>query len=238
MEISMFGFDPLTLSAGFILASMSSAECPAPGAFDVDVQFVQKDSPVITDLTSSQLTQKYRNDHDASMATDGDWMTAGTTVVSGTALKEAVDVAFKVHDVSPGKACLSVAKVNYTITYSPATYIGSDVAGSGCKYDVTLAHLKRHVDLDAQILNDGVPVMRQALEDYVSAQGAKGPFAANDVESQKIALMRQIIDGIAPQWKKLSFHRQNAQKTIDTKDDYKRDAASCPDQFPNSESTQ
>ncbi|TAL34893.1 MAG: hypothetical protein EPN97_07890 [Alphaproteobacteria bacterium] len=231
----MFGFDPLTLSAGFILASMSSAECPVQGAFDVDVQFVQKDSPPITDLTSEQLTQKFSSDHDASMATDGNWMKSGSTLVSGTAMKEAVDVAFKVHDVSPGKACLSVSKVNYTITYSPATYIGSDVA-AGCRYDVTVAHLKRHIDLDTQVINDGVPVMREALENYVSSMGAQGPFAASEVESQKIIIMRQIIDGISPQWKKLSFQRQNAQKTIDTAEDYKRDTASCPGDFPNPES--
>ncbi|MEZ0224540.1 MAG: hypothetical protein ACAH83_08305, partial [Alphaproteobacteria bacterium] len=227
----MFGFDPLTLSAGFILASMSAAECPVQGAFDVDVQFVQQDSPVITDQTSEQLAQKYLHDHDASMVSDGKWITGGTTVVRGTALKEAVDVGFQVHDVPAGKACLSVKKVNYTITYNPALYIASDIVGSGCKYDVTLAHLKRHVDLDVQIINDGLPVMRQALEDYVSSLGAQGPYAAGEIESMKVLLMRQIIDGIAPQWKKLSFARQSKQTTIDTAEDHKRDTAACPEHF-------
>lgn len=227
----MFGFDPLTLSAGFILASMSAAECPEQGSFDIDVQFVQKDAPVITDKTSAELAQKFRSDHDASMLTDGDWMKGGTTVVRGTALKEAVDVGFKVHDVSPGKACLSISKVDYTITYDPAVYIASDVVGSGCKYDATLAHLKRHTDLDVQIINDRIPVMQQALEDYVASLGAQGPFATSEIESQKIILMRQIIDGVAPQWKKLSFARQTKQKTIDTPADYKKDTAACKDQF-------
>lgn len=234
----MLGFDPLTLSAGFILASMSAAECPVQGAFDIDAQFIQQDTPVNTSMTSAQLVQKYRNDHDASMATDSKWMTGGTTVVSGTALKESVDVAFKVHDVSPGKACLSVSKVHYTITYNPSVYVASDISGSGCKHDVTLAHLKRHTDLDAQILTDGLPAMRQALEEYVGGLGAQGPFVANEIESQKVLLMRNIVDGISPQWKKLSFKRQNAQKTIDTAEDYKRDTASCPDQFPKTDGAQ
>lgn len=227
----MIGFDPLTLSAAYILASVTTTtECPVPEPVAANVEFVKGDNPIVTDQTKADIASRFRTNLNSSMSVDGNWIKGGATVIEGMALKESVDVEFKAHPVPGGKACLSVGKVNYTITYSPTVYIASDL--SDCVRNATLAHEQRHIDHDAALANAYVPIITKAITDAVDSLGAQGPIALNDVDSTKDHLTAGILQAIKPKWGDLSFAVRDKKSEVDTEEDYKKDTAACPGEFP------
>jgi hypothetical protein len=229
----MFGIDPVSLSAAYILAGVTAAGCPPQQPVEVDVQFVRKDSPYITDQTSAQLTQKYGADPDATLATDGNWMVGGVTVVSGEGLSSQTQAQFSsMQNPRSGEVCFVVDKVNYTINYGPQIYIASDFKGLGCRYSVTLMHEKRHVETDVRTITDFIPQMRRDIEKYATGIGPQGPFPASEMQNQTQRVLRQISDGLRPQWDELLALRRKRQAEIDTEARYRRDTALCPGQFP------
>lgn len=230
----MLGFDPLTLSAAYILASMSASQCPTQGPVDVEVQFVQRDNPIITNMTSAQLTQREMNNPNATMATDGKWMVGGVTVVNpDSGLKDDLQFGFQATtEIRTGAACFAVNKVIYTITYSPDVYIASDFLNMGCRYSATLMHEKRHVNTDIRILTDYVPEMRKAIQAVADSLGPQGPYAVGDLEVQKQRVGQELAASLKPQWEQLLTLRRQKQAEIDTVQNYLRDTALCPGQFP------
>ena len=226
----MIGFDPVTLSAAYILASVSATECPAPEHVAAHVEFVKTDNPVVTDQTKEQLASRYRTNLDSSMSIDGKWITGGATVMEGMALKAGIDVEFKAHNAANGQACLAVSAVTYTVTYSPTVYIASDL--SDCVKKATLAHEQRHVDHDSALANAYVPLIEKALTDYVDNLGAKGPLSLNDVDAVKDRLTSDIMQAVKPKWGDLSFAVRDKKGEVDTEEDYKKDTAACPGEFP------
>lgn len=230
----MIGFDPLSLSTAYILASLTAAQCPAQGPVDVDVQFIRKDSPAVTSQTSSALTKNEINDPNSTMATDGKWMVGGVTVIiPGINLKDSMNASFQsVTEVRTGAACFTVAKVKYAIEYDPAVFIASDFLGMGCRYSATLMHEKRHVDTDIKLMTDYVPEFRKAIENIAPTIGPQGPYAVGDVQAQQQRVIKQIGAGLAPLWAQFWAQRRTKQAEIDTVQNYMRDTALCPGQFP------
>ena len=229
----MIGFDPLSLSTAYILASLSAAQCPAQGPVAVDVQFVRKDTPAVTNVTSAELT-KHMNDPNSTMATDGKWMVGGVTVIApGVNLKDNLNAGFQATvEVRTGAACFTVAKVTYTIEYDPAVFIASDFLNLGCRYSATLMHEKRHVDTDVKLLTDYIPEFRKALENIAPTIGPQGPYAVGDVDNQKRRVIQQIGAATGPVWTQFWATRRVKQAEIDTIQNYMRDTALCPGQFP------
>jgi hypothetical protein len=225
----MIGFDPLTLSAAYLLTSMTVAECPAQTAPQVSVQMVTTDNPLVGNQTPEQMAS-LRSDRDSSAYWHGKWMPGGATLTRGMALKEGIDIEFKTHPAAAGTVCLSVDKVNYTVTFSPTIYLAAGL--SDCASNATLAHEKRHVALDETIINNNLPVLQQAIEDYMASRPPQPPVPETLTESLKTELMKKAVEAIKGKWGNLSYQVQQAQGQVDTADDYKRDTAACPGQFP------
>jgi hypothetical protein len=230
---------PLTLSAAYVLASLSAAQCPAQGAVDVDVQFVKQDNPVTTNLTSAQLTQQFGKRLDTSMLNDGRWMVGGVTVLGPSTLKEEIQLGFQSNtEVRTGDACFTVDKVTYKIVYTPEVYIASDYLKMGCRYSATVMHENRHVNTDVDLLTDEVPDIRKTIESFTGALGPQGPYAVGDVVAQKQRIAKAISDSVAPQWQEFVTLRRKKQAEIDTLANYQRDTALCPGQFPKFDGSQ
>ena len=225
----MIGFDPLTLSAAYIAASLSTAECQAPGHVAVNVEVVQTENPVVTGLAPGDMNDK-RVDMDSSGVTDGQWIKGGATLTRGMALKEGIDVEFNAEPKGPQSACLTPKKINYTITFSPVVYIAAGL--SPCVSKATLAHEQRHVDRDRAIIDAYVPILEKALTDYVDGLPAPAPEPSINAESAKDQLANSILQAIKPKWGDLSYAVRKGQADVDTPEDYKRDTAACPGEFP------
>jgi hypothetical protein len=235
----MFGLDPLMLPAAYIAIAMTTADCPAQGPVEADVQFVAKDPPHINTQTAAQLTQQFGHDPDSTLATDGKWMVSGVTVVSRDGLQEQIGLQFKATaEVKTGTTCFTVAKVTNIITYSPTIYIASDYQNMACRYSATLMHEKRHVDTDIRTITDFIPDMKTAVAAYAQSLGPQGPYAAADLEKEKQRVVQQVANGLKPTWDQLLALRRKRQAEIDTVPNYMRDTALCPGQFPKFDGSQ
>lgn len=232
----MFGFDPVTLPALYVLASMSA--CPAQGPVAVDVHLQKADNAYITNQSSQQLTALYGRDPDASMATDGRWMVGGVTVVSRGGLQHSLKAEFKtLTNYAHDTVCFTVASVEDEIQYSPQIYIASDFLNLGCRYSATLMHEKRHVDADVRTFTDFAPYMRDKIERTAEALPPQGPVPVNQLEEAEHDVLKQLSDSIGPLRDQMLELRRKRNAAIDTLPNYLRDTALCPGQFPKFDGT-
>jgi len=230
----MIGFDPISLFSGaYMLVAATGGACPAQGPVDVDVRLAQADNAYVNNLSAQQLTKTYMTDPDSTLSTDGKWMVSGVTVVSGDGLKSNIKAEFKTQtNYTNDTTCFSVSKVEYEIQYSPTIYIASDYKNMGCRYSATLAHEKRHVAQDVRTFTDYVPVFTSQIKSYVEAMPAQGPYGNGDIPTAQHAVLKQISDAMTPTWEQLLTVRRQRQAQIDTLQNYMRDTALCPGQFP------
>jgi hypothetical protein len=227
----MFSFDPISLSAAYFM-TVGAVQCPAllPRNVAVDVHVDYKRDPYIVNLSSAELTT-FAKDADSTISTDGHWMVGGLT-------KSGFDSEIRVDFIAStfGRvSCLNVEKVTYTIKYNPQVYIASDYLNMGCRYSVTVMHEEHHVDTDRRLLDQYIPGLKQTVKAYAEQLGPQGPYPTADIEMQKNRIVRIIGDGLQPLMQQLATIRRQRQAQIDTKANYMRETAMCPDQFPKFE---
>lgn len=226
----MFGFGTAghALSTLFVAAGLSV--CPPPQKVDVDVKLVVQESPYITNVTSQWLTDNFKNDPDGTLATDGNWMVGGLTKSNLQAQHAA---RFFTHVNTQTKStCLAINQVDFVITYSPLIYIASDYKHLGCRYSQTLAHEKKHVSTDKRVLEKYIPQMKQEITKLVKKMPPQGPYAQAQVEAHKQRILGEIAAVTKPYFDQLVITRRTEQAKIDTVENYMRDTALCPGQFP------
>jgi hypothetical protein len=228
----MIGPAALHLSKFFILAGL--AACPAQGRVNADVHMDKIDSPYVTTLTARELTQKFSGDLNTTMATDGKWMVSGVTVLGPEGLRTEYSVQFNVlSNRTTRQTCLSIKDVQYTIKYAPVIYIASDYLDKGCRYGATVQHERRHVETDVWTINNYIPQIRNAIAEAAESIGPQAPFPAGEIAQQQERLIKTVAAKIRPAWDALLKTRQTRQAAIDTKQNYLRDTALCPGQFPD-----
>lgn len=227
----MLGFDPVTLTAAYLLATATG--CAPQGNPAVEVRIQQRDKPYNTQYTSQQLTQMFGNDLDSTLSTDGHWMISGVTVLSGGGLTSRTKAQFSfTPNYKTDTACFSVDKVEYEINYSPAIYIASDYKDMGCRYSATLMHEKRHVQQDIKTLTDYKRTIEKAIEKHL--YGKKHPEVTREgIEVAQQRTIKELGEALEPTWMALLELRRKRQAEIDTETNYLRDTALCPGQFPD-----
>lgn len=226
----MFGFETAghALSTLFVAAGLSA--CPPPQKVDVNVRLVVQESPYITNVTAQWLTDNFQSDPDGTLATDGNWMVGGLTK-SNLNLHESA--RFFTHVNTQTKAtCLAISSVDYVLTYSPVIYIASDYKHLGCRYSQTLAHEKKHVSTDKRVFEKYIPEMKQEILKLVRKMPPQGPYPADQVDAQKQRILAEIAAVTKPYFDQLVATRRKEQAKIDTLENYKRETALCPGQFP------
>jgi len=232
----MLGFDPITLPAMYMLSAL--AKCPAQGPVEVDVRLAKTDNAYILDQTSAQLTRNFGKNMDTTLATDGKWMVSGVTVVGGNNLRSQFGAEFKTStNYSSDTMCFTISKITYEIQYSPDVYIASDYKNMGCRYSATLAHEKRHVAADERTFTDYIPYFKDQLERAAEAMPPKGPIPVSQSQDAQHAALKELAEGAAPLWDELLALRRKRQALIDTPENYMRDTALCPGQFPKFDGT-
>ncbi len=225
----IFGIDTVSaLSALYMAAGL--AACPSPQKVDVDVKMVVTEVPYVTNVTSQWLTDNFKNDPDSTMADEGKWMVGGLTKSNMNGKYQA---QFYTHvNNQTGATCLAITSFTYTIEYSPVIYIASDFKSMGCRYSQTLAHEKRHVATDKRVIEKYLPDMKREITRLVKKMPAQGPYPREKVEEQQQRILQDVALVTKPYMDQLIALRRTEQAKIDTVENYKRDTALCPGQFP------
>lgn len=226
------------LTADFFINSLSSlailagleGQCPPPQKVVVDVKLVVKESPYITDVSSQWLTDNFANDPDGTLSTDGQWMVGGLTK-SNISGQFSASFAATTEPVSKN-VCLSLRSVNYYITYEPVIYIASDYKHMACRYSQTLAHEKRHVATDKKVINQYIPQLKAHLQKIARGIKSQGPYNNAQAPVEQNRILAELSAATDPLLQRLIATRRAEQAKIDTLENYKRDTALCPGQFP------
>jgi hypothetical protein len=225
----IFGLDAVALSTGYILAKL--AACPAQGKVDVNVTMQHMQQPYVTGLNSATLTHEFGNDPDSTSSTDGKWMVGG---LNKSNIRTQYRAMFSTHSNSKtGDVCFSVKQVDFEITYLNTIYIANDYMRQGCVYSVTLAHEKRHVQTDLRAIKDFMPYAKKIIRDFTQSLPPQGPYSQAQYPLETQRVLQQIATVVQPLEDALNEIRRREQAKIDTIENYKREAALCPGQFPS-----
>ncbi len=224
----MIGLGHLLLPAAYFLASFSG--CQGIGPATVDVHLTYTEPPYYTDMTSSELTSGFANNPDSTLTTDGNWMIGGLTL---SQLTGQYGVNFKTVTYPTGQVCLAVSEVDMDIVYTPVIYIAKDFLRQECQYTVTKAHEQKHVATDLETINDFTPQLKQQLQEFVDSLGVQGPISRDEVEQAQQAITQAVDEAAAPIVQQLIDLRRERQGSIDTIENYKRESALCPGEFPS-----
>jgi len=209
--------------------------CPDMGHPQVHVELHASDPPYYTNMTSAELTAGFSDNPDSTLVTDGNWMVGGLTLSD---LRGEYGVNFKTLTYDDGTVCMGVSSVDFAIYYTPVIYIASDYLHKKCRYTVTKAHERLHVGTDLETFNDFTPQIEEQLHGYLDSLGPIGPLDAASVEAEQTAITNNIQQDAQPIMDELIEVRRQRQGKIDTIENYKRETALCPGEFPNFDGSQ
>ena len=229
---------PLSAAKLFILAGLST--CPQGASPKIDVNIVPKDNPYITNLSAADLTNgfdsKTRTEKTlGEQASEAKWMTGG---LASRTLSSQVSGTFNIlENRKSGQACMSFKTLTYTLTHEATIYVAADYKNLGCRYSQTMAHERRHVQFDRLALNRGVPELKRVLSAYARNTGPQGPYAKEHVQQEMQRLFDGAFQAALPVIENIKQDMAQSHARIDNYDNYKKESALCPGQFPDFDAT-
>jgi hypothetical protein len=222
----------LTASLALLLAAIHAApahalkEC-AQGRAGVEVKLDYVPPKDDTTLTAAQIDAMFRNDARSTLASDRNGIYVGVT--QSPAFQGKMQAAFGgMVNIREDAACAEVKKVIYTVTYAPKVYIASDFLRHACRHGVTVMHEKRHVDAYLRTINEHLPALRKALEDYIAQMPPRPPVKQLQLPAERQAIMQGIEASLEPAVRAFDEANRRQQAEIDSPANYAHDNAVCP----------
>ena len=229
---------PLAAAKLFILAGLSA--CPQGPSPKVDVKIVTKDNPYVTNLSAKDLTNGFGSEQRqretlGEHATTGRWMTGGLAMRE---LHSQVSGTFAMlKDRKSGDICMSIKTLTYTLTHEATIYVASDYKNMGCRHSQTMAHERKHVQFDRLALNQHVPALKQAVAAYARKAGPQGPFPQAQADAHMQIHFDAAVAAARPAIERMKTTMAEYHARIDNYDNYKKESALCPGQFPEFDGT-
>jgi hypothetical protein len=221
----MFGFDPVTISAAYILAATGICAAPQPPVVHmefIDTPPVQRNDLSGHDLGSFHISTTFSHSRNE------------TFTVGGLTLSDFSPVYLVDFDVMTnpalGIACLALKSVSITVKYAPTIYVASEFKEGSCRFQSTLQHEARHVNTDIITFNELLPVLRQAVQDAADKIGAVGPVKSENLIPERDNMMDQLKAALSAKAEEIEKIRFNRQQMIDTRQEYLRLSKMCADE--------
>ncbi|TAL34894.1 MAG: hypothetical protein EPN97_07895 [Alphaproteobacteria bacterium] len=223
-----FGAPALHFAKAYMLAQLTV--CPPPlEAPHADVYFLPKKPEYITEAPIKSLTAEMRNNPDSTVASDSRWFVEGITASGVDAARFNFDFT-NLRDES-GNICLYVHKVYFSVMYEPTIFLAKELKAPGreCRYKMVKLHEERHVATDLKTINEYMPKIKMELLWYLRSIGPLGPFQLAQARAEVQKTEKAIMVAVQPMMEKLIKARRARQGSIDTIENYRQEAALCPD---------
>lgn len=208
------------------------ASCPPIEAPQVEVLFGAEKPVYIENATTKALTEELRGNKDSTFALDSRWMVGGatTSIVSGSKYH----IRYTTLTDETGAQCVYINEVIFSVIYQPAIFIAAEHLDKPCYYGVVKAHEEQHVAIDIKTIGEYLPKVKMDMLLYLRSLGywGYGPYTPADAKKQQGLLSKQIVAASNPMLEKLMEARRARQGEIDTEENYRRESAKCPDDFP------
>lgn len=228
----MFGLDPLSMAAGFILAS-GAPMCPdhpptrinvVPRTADVDYDYSQ----------SLKDIQSYSTD------TIDPYAFNGTTITQGF-MKGKIDMQHKVWLKQASlprykAACVWYDQIVVEISIDPTIVIANELYKDPCMRKAVLEHELKHVKVDREIVNKYAREMGNKLMSELKSRGfTTGPFPIEHLQEVSNKMDTVVKQLLALQYEKMSVERKERQGNVDNLEEYTSVNDECPDFEKNKE---
>lgn len=219
----------LALAKMFLLAQLTV--CPPPlEAPHAEVYFMPQKPDYVTEAPIKELTTEMAKNPDSTFATDSRWFVEGITAAG----IDAAQYAFELTHLSDsaGNMCFYVHKVYFSIVYEPTIFLAKELQQPGheCRLKMVRLHEERHVATDLNTIQEYMPKIKMDLLWYLRSLGPQGPFPAASAPQEALKIEKGIVKAIEPMKQKLIAARRARQGSIDTIENYRQEAALCPDE--------
>jgi len=215
------------LSKGIILAGLATCG-GTPRNIDVDVVFEHVEAPYVTNMSSAELEKIFTPDPDSTMATEAGMWTLGGMNKSRFDWHYSVSYQSSL-DKKANAYCYAPEKITFKLTYTNTIYIASDALLKGCRFSVTKAHEKRHVNTDIRVSRDYISDIKKALEAGIKSIKYL-PYEKGREQEVLNVFLAPLQEKVNPVLESMKQERRKKQAEIDTRDNYLRDTALCPHQ--------
>jgi hypothetical protein len=129
-----------------------------------------------------------------------------------------------------GVSCLYVKQVDLVVTLDSTIFIAKDYPKGTCHYNAVLAHEKRHVAVDTQLVNKYSNIMVKAVNNTLKSIGyAQGPFPAARIPAVQAKIEAYLGEIVSQYAKNFTMERDMLQGQVDTLAEYDRVHALCKD---------
>lgn len=217
-------FAPLTLPAlAFILAQATT--CPAAPRPVVHVELHAEDPPLDTSMSTQELTRGFMDSVSKNVIKEG------LTGIGGLA-PSSTQAHFTrefVQEQAGSGICLTVARVDVDIIYTPRIYVGSDIVGRACWYDLTYAHELRHIGTDIELINDLTPRVEGLVQQTLGEAAAKNGGLLTSQQSYDAQVdidgrLMKVMDTFHTEYTAL---REQRQAQFDNRQNYDYEMSLC-----------
>ena len=208
------------------MSATAPEECPSESAPQIDVHW--RSEPVKYDLTQNYASLGSRNinsknPYGTHVAVDvGGLMSGRVTYKSGI---EVTGIRYTANRTT----CLWVNHINVDIVIDPTIFVASENPKGTCKFVAILEHESKHVAIDRQVVQDHIDAIRQAALDAATKVGIVGPKSDSAADEYKQKMSTYIEAALKSAVDDMYADRTKRQQGLDTKAEYDRVQAQCPD---------
>jgi hypothetical protein len=211
---------PLALGAAYVLAAIQG--CPAAAPPALAFHAVIAEPIILNDRSSQELAASVPADspHVRDFPVHNG-LTESNFSSGFTSLFRSVEAA-------PEKFCLTLQKVEATVTYRAEVHIAKEHRPDSCRYVTTKAHELRHVDTDRAVLGELLPGIEQRLAAELARIGAEGPMAEGRLAAAKQKIADHLAALLKAELENILAVQSLRQRAIDTPAEYTRLTRACP----------
>ncbi|HJS31069.1 MAG TPA: hypothetical protein VJ924_03680, partial [Alphaproteobacteria bacterium] len=129
----------------------------------------------------------------------------------------------------PRGVCMWLQSIDVTITLTERTiHVAREYLRGSCEYQAILQHELKHAQADDAILKIHVPRIEQALRNAATERGVIGPFAPQGEAEAQGQLRTGVEKAFRDSVTQMMRDRVARQSLVDTPQEYRAVAASCP----------
>jgi hypothetical protein len=122
--------------------------------------------------------------------------------------------------------CVWYDTIKVTLQLKPHIYIANRYGLGPCR-DAILAHERRHVDVDREIVNKYTIRIGQILKDIVDKMGALGPYPADQLSKISAFMSQSVKQALSMEEERFEAEERQRQAQVDTLQEYQRVTTIC-----------
>lgn len=221
----MFGIDPVTAGTLLILAA-GGGVCDMAPRTKINVTPTTQSVNFVTDIPLAEM-QKTKTDTINPHSFNGVSITQGYAKGEISMRTRVSMGGEKIHG-SPA-ACLWYKEITIDFEMDPNVYIAKEVHRDPCMRRAVTDHEMKHVNTDKLLINKFSHHIAQTMYRELKDRGfVAGPVRLEDVEDIADRMKQTVLQIVKREQKRFELDRMDMQGKVDSKEEYDRVAAQCP----------